>query len=64
MSDTFSFISIMDFIQIVLMLVACFCCYHAGKFSGAVGMVNLMLDNKIIDEEHLDELKDKIKLEE
>lgn len=60
MSDTHSWFTVMDVIQILLLLLACFLCYHAGRFSGAVGMVNLMLDNNIIDEEHLDELTEKI----
>lgn len=64
MSDTQSFFTVMDFIQIILLLLACFTCYHAGKFAGAVGMVNMMLDNDIIDEEHLDELKEKLESQE
>lgn len=64
MSDTQSFFTLMDFIQIILLLVACFTCYQAGKFNGAVGMVNMMLDNDIIKEEQLDELQEKIESQE
>jgi hypothetical protein len=64
MSDTNTLFTFMDVIQIFLLLLACFFCYQAGRFSGAVGIVNMMLDNNIIDEEHLDELTEKLKSQE
>ena len=64
MSDINSWFTMMNVIEILLLLAACFTCYHAGRFSGAVGMVNMMLDNDIIDEEHLDELKEKLESQE
>lgn len=64
MSDSYSLFTMMNLIELVLLLLACFTCYHAGRFSGAVGMVNMMLDNEIIDEKHLDELKEKLESQE
>lgn len=64
MSDSYSLFTMMNLIELVLLLLACFTCYHAGRFSGAVGMVNMMLDNDIIKEEQLDELKEKLESEE
>ena len=52
--------NLMDFLQIVLLLLACYCCYLAGKFNGAINLVNHMLDNDIITEDDLDKLEDKL----
>lgn len=56
----FNFLSLIDFFQIGLLLVACYCCYLAGKFNGAINLVNHMLDNDIITEQDLDRLDEKL----
>ena len=53
-------LTFMNFIEIVLLLFACFSCYLAGKFNGAINMVNHMLDNDIITEDDLDKLDRKL----
>ena len=60
MSDSQSFFTLIDFFQIALFLFACYCCYLAGKFNGAINMVNHMLDNDIITEQDLDKLDEKL----
>ena len=50
----------MDFVRIILLLLACYCCYLAGKFKGAINMVNHMLDNDIITEDDLDRMNEKL----
>ena len=52
--------NLMDFLQLALLLLACYCCYLAGKFNGAINMVNHMLDNDIITEDDLDRLDRKL----
>lgn len=42
--------------EILLQLAACFACYIWGKTSGISGVVNLMLEKKIIKESDLDKL--------
>ena len=52
--------NLMDFLQLALLLLSCYCCYQAGKFNGAINMVNHMLDNNIITEDDLDRLDKKL----
>lgn len=60
MSNSQSFFSMMDFIELGLLLLACYACYVAGKFNGAINMVNHMLDNDIITEQDLDKLEERL----
>ena len=48
-------------IEIILLMVACYVCFKSGKVEGATDMALIMLEEKIINANHLDELVKKIK---
>lgn len=53
-----SILNWLDIIQIVLLLLACYLCYLAGKFNGVQSVISLLLDKDIITEKDLDRLTD------
>ncbi len=48
-------LSVGDFIQIVLMLVACYACYWKGKYEGIEETVTELIDRGLLDVEELEE---------
>lgn len=51
-------LSTLDFIQILLLVFACYCCYLAGKLNGAVNLASRLIDANIITFEQLEKIKD------
>lgn len=46
----------LDITQILLMLGACYACFHWGKYDGVSTVIQLLLDKKLITESQLDKL--------
>tara|TARA_R110000824_G_scaffold97963_2_gene233837 strand:+ start:1571 stop:1738 length:168 start_codon:yes stop_codon:yes gene_type:complete len=53
--------SIYLFIELILLVVACYICFKSGKVEGATDMAMIMLEEKIINASHLSKLVEKIK---
>jgi hypothetical protein len=54
----------LDVIQIVLLVAACFACFVAGQVNGAAGLVKLLIDHKVMTEEDFDKFRIKLQKEE
>jgi len=54
----------LDVIQIVLLVAACFACFVAGQVNGAAGLVKLLIHHKIMTEEDFDKFRIKLQKEE
>ena len=54
----------LDLIHLALILATCFACFVAGRIRGATGLVNLMLEYKVVTEKDLDEFQKKLEKEE
>jgi hypothetical protein len=48
----------LDLTQILLLLVACYTCFLAGKFRGVHAIIDLLLEKNLIKESDLDKLTD------
>ncbi len=51
-------LSWLDLTEILLLLLACYVCYGAGKYNGVNTIIGMLLNKNIITEKDLDNLVD------